>query len=425
MVAVLENSVLLRNFGEMWYRFTPMPTFLCKLGTVDGRILEKEFEARNRELLKDNLESQGFFVFRIKKLFFRSFFPSQMFLPRMNSRRFLALNQELLVLLRSGLPILQILDVLIERMETGVVLDVFREVRQEIKGGSSLSDAFGRFPKIFPPLYIASFKAGERTGDLVLTLGRFIAYQKRVEALKAKIRSAAFYPLLLTLAVVAVLSFLIFYVIPTFTQIYADAHVQLPLATRLLIGFSHGAVASLPLTLPLILAAGLLLRVFLRSERGRLLVDRAKLQLPFFGGLFADYALSGLCRTLGTTLSSGIPMVPALHMSGGTLNNRLLERRLGQVIHRVEEGSSLSAALESSRIFPLIALRMVGIGESSGALAEMLTDVADYYEGEVEKRLDKLTTMIEPLMMLGMGLLVGGVVVAMYLPIFQMAATIR
>ncbi|AMV72781.1 type II secretion system F family protein [Desulfuromonas carbonis] len=402
-----------------------MPTYLCKLGTVDGRVLEKEFEASNQELLRENLETQGFFVFRIRKRLFRSLIPAQLFRRRLNSRRFLALNQELLVLLRSGLPILQVLDVLIERMEPGLMLDLFREVREDIKGGSSLSESFGKFPKIFPPLYIASFKAGEKTGDLVLTLGRFIAYQKRIEVLKGKIRSASFYPLLVTIAVVAVLSFLIFYVIPSFTQIYADANVELPLATRLLIGFSKGAVRSLPVTLPLLAAVALLLRGFLRTERGGLLVDRARLVLPFFGGLFADYALSSFCRTLGTTLSSGIPMVPALRMSGGTLNNRVLERSLGLVVRRVEEGTSLSAALEPSRIFPLIALRMVGIGETSGALAEMLTDVADFYEGEVEKRLDRLTTMIEPLMMLGMGLLVGGVVVAMYLPIFQMAGTVR
>jgi type IV pilus assembly protein PilC len=402
-----------------------MPTYLCKLGTVDGRVLEKEFEASNPALLRDNLESQGFFVFRIRKLVFRSLVPSQLFRRRLNSRRFLAFNQELLVLLRSGLPILQVLDVLIERMEAGFMLDVFREIREEIKAGSALSEAFGKFPKVFPPLYIASFKAGERTGDLVLTLGRFIAYQKRVEALKAKVRSAAFYPFLLTLAVVAVLSFLIFYVIPTFTQIYADAQVQLPLATRILIGISKDAVGAVPIVVPVLIFGILLGRGFLRSERGILLFDRIKLGLPFFGQLFGNYALSAFCRTLGTTLSSGLPMVPALRMSSGTLNNRVMERGLGSVIQRVEEGASLSGALEPSRIFPLIALRMVGIGESSGALADMLTDVADYYEGEVEKRLDRLTTMIEPLMMLGMGLLVGGVVVSMYLPIFQMGATIH
>lgn len=402
-----------------------MPTYLCKLGTVDGRILEKEFEASSQELLKDNLEAQGFFVFRIRKRVLRSLVPEQLFRPRLNSRRFLAFNQELLVLLRSGLPILQVLDVLIERMESGFMLEVFREIREDIKGGSALSEAFGKFPRFFPPLYIASFKAGERTGDLVLTLGRFIAYQKRLETLKAKVRSASFYPLLLTLAVAAVLSFLIFYVIPSFTKIYTDAHVQLPLATRILIGVSTGSVRMLPILVPILVVLGVVLRGFLRSERGGLLLDRLKLALPFFGRLFADYALSGFCRTLGTTLSSGIPMVNALRMSGGTLNNRVLERSLGQVIRRVEEGTALSAALEPSRIFPLIALRMVGIGESSGALAEMLTDVADYYEGEVEKQLDRLSTMIEPLMMLGMGLLVGGVVVAMYLPIFQMASTVH
>lgn len=400
-----------------------MPSFYCKIGTSDGRVLEKEFHAASPELLRENLEEQGFFVFQVRRRLFQSVSLLGRGGKKLTGRRFLSFNQELQVLLRSGLPILKVLDTLIERMEPGTTLDVLREVREDVRGGSSLSDAFGKFPQVFPNLYVASIRAGERTGELPVTLGRYIVYQKRVEAIKAKVRGASFYPILLTVAVVAVLLFLLLYVIPTFTQIYADAKVELPFITRALMMTADGLTKGLPLLVPAAVGGAVALKTFLASDRGALLFDRLKLRLPFFRNILVDYALSAFARTLGTTLSSGIPVVQAMHMSRGTLNNRILEGRLAQAIQKVEEGAGISESLEGTGFFPIIALRMIGVGETTGALTEMLTDVSDYYESEVERRLDRMTTMIEPMMMMSMGLLVGGIVAAMYIPIFQLAGT--
>jgi len=402
-----------------------MPTFQCKIGTSDGRVVVKDFEAANRALLRENLEEQGFYVFQIKKRPFQFLWRQEGGRGRLSGKRFLTFNQELLVLIRSGLPILQVLDTIIDRLESGGMLEVMREIREDVRGGSALSEAFGKFPRYFPHLYIASIKAGERTGDLPVTLARFIAYQKRVEAIRAKVRGASFYPMLLCIAVVVVILFLMLYVIPNFTQIYADAKVDLPLVTRVLIAASSGLVRGVPVLLPLLIAAGAALRAFSRSPRGRLMLDRLKLKLPFFGGLLVEYALASFCRTFATTLSSGIPVVQAMQMSRGTLNNLILEGALGRAITLVEEGAAISEAVEQTGFFPVMALRMIGVGETTGALVDMLSDVSDYYEGEVEQRLDRLTTVIEPLMMLGMGLLIGGIVVAMYIPIFQLAGTVR
>jgi type IV pilus assembly protein PilC len=399
-----------------------MPTFHCKIGTADGRVVEKEFEAASRDSLRENLEEQGFYVFALKARPFRLL--SGQGGGRLTGRRFLTFNQELLVLIRSGLPILQVLDTLIERLEPGGMLEVLRQVRADVRGGSALSEAFARFPRGFPHLYLASIQAGERTGELAITLARFIAYQKRVEAIRAKMRSASFYPMILCLAVVSVLLFLMLYVVPSFTQIYADANVELPFITRLLIAAAMGLTRGLPLLLLLLAAAVAALRLYLRSPAGKRMLDRLKLRLPFFGALLLDYGLASFCRTLATTLASGIPVVQAMRMSRGTLNNLILEARLNGAVLRVEEGTAISSALQQTGFFPLMALRMIGVGESTGALADMLTDVADYYEAEVERRLDRLTTIIEPLMMLGMGLLIGGIVVAMYIPIFQLAGTV-
>lgn len=402
-----------------------MPTFSCKVGTSDGRVIEKEFEAASAEILRENLEGQGFFVFQVRRRPLAFLFSREASSARLSGRRFLSFNQEFLVLIRSGLPILQVLDTITERLESGPLLDVLREIRTEVKGGSMLSEAFAKFPRIFPHLYIASIRAGEKTGDLPVTLARYLAYQKRQEALKGKVRGASFYPILLTIAVLVVLAFMLLYVVPSFTQIYADADAQLPLLTRMLVGISTNLVAWLPLLLPALIVVIAGARLYLASSAGALLLDRFKLRVPFFGPLFLDYALSGFCRTFGTTLASGIPAVQAMQMSRGTLNNRVLEQAMVRAVQRVEEGATISAAIEQTGYFPIIALRMIGVGETSGALADMLADVAEYYEQEVERRLDRLTTLIEPMMMLAMGLLIGGIVVAMYIPIFQMAGTVR
>ena len=400
-----------------------MSTYRCKIGTSDGRVLEKEFEAENREALQESLEAQGFFVFKIHRASLQ-WFSKGVGGGSLSGRRFLTLNQEMQVLIRSGLPILQVLDTLVDRMEAGGLLNTLQDIRTDVKGGSSLSDAFGRFPKMFPQLYVASLRAGEQSGDLPITLNRYIEYQKRVEAIRAKVRSATFYPALLAVAVTVVLGFLMLYVIPSFTQVYADADMQLPLLTRIVIALADGLVAWLPLWLPALLFSLFLLRTYARTDGGAFMVDRIKLRLPFFGVLLQEYALSTFCRTFSITLASGIPVVQAMQMSQGTLNNRVQEQRLANAVKRIEEGARISEALEQTGNFPIIALRMIGVGESSGSLTDMLTDVSDYYEDEVERRLDRLTTMVEPLMMMTMGLLIGGIVVAMYIPIFQMAGTV-
>ncbi|WP_303720346.1 type II secretion system F family protein [Malonomonas rubra] len=387
-------------------------------------MVEKEFDSTSKEQLKENLQEQGFYVFKIRRKSFQLLSAGERQTGRLSGRRFLSFNQELLVLLRSGLPVVQILDTLIGQMEAGSFRDALTDIREDIKSGSVLSDAFVKFPRFFPPLYVAAVKAGEKTGDLPETLSRFMQYQKRVEAIRAKVKSASFYPLLLTSAAVLVVIFLMLFVVPTFTQIYTDANVELPLMTRILMAFS--ALVKNYWFLPVFagVGGGISARMLLRTSRGKLKLDKTILVLPFLGRLKLDYALSGFCRTLGTTLASGTPLVPAMQMSRGTLNNLSLEKEMVQAIRRVEEGTSLSDSLERTGFFPSLALRMVSVGETSGSLTDMLNDVADYYEAEVEHRLTRLTTLIEPILMVTMGVLIAFIIVAMYIPIFQLAGTV-
>lgn len=213
-----------------------MATFLCKIGTTDGRILEKEFESVSSQQLNADLAEQGFYVLSVKKKPWS--FLTRHSQCRLPGRHFLTFNQELLALLRSGLPIIQVLDTLTEKMEPGAFREAVEHIREEIRSGATLSDAFEKFPVFFPSLYVAAIRAGEKTGDLPETLSRYMVYRKKIEEIKAKVRNASFYPILLTSAALIVVVFLLFYVVPTFTQIYADANVQLPLMTRVLIEVS-------------------------------------------------------------------------------------------------------------------------------------------------------------------------------------------
>jgi len=401
-----------------------MPNFMCKIGTADGRVIEKDFDALNPDALRESLESQGFHVFRIRRRFWQAFSDIGGG-RRFSGRRFLSFNQELVVLLRSGLPILQVLDTVTERLEAGALLNVLRDIRESLKGGAAISEAFSKFPRFFPPLYIASLRAGERTGELPITIGRYIVFQQRAVKLREKVSRASVYPVLLTLFIVGVLAVMFLFVIPKFTQIFVDANVSLPLPTRMIMWLADATLASLPILVPGVVVVVIMLKVLLQTYRGRLWRDRLYLALPFFGQLMADYALSSFCRTLGTTLQSGIPIVQALQMSRGTLNNTLYEERMVHAIRRVEEGTALSTAFEQSEFFPGIALRMIGVGETSGSLPEMLGDVADYYEDEVERRLERLTTVIEPMFTIFMGLVIAAIIVTMYLPIFQLGTAIR
>ncbi|MBI1921778.1 MAG: type II secretion system F family protein [Geobacter sp.] len=401
-----------------------MALYTCKLGSTDGKIIEKEFESADLQALRESLEEQGFFVFEIKKKPFQFLFEKGIARARVGAKDLLTFNQELFVLLKAGLPIMQALDTILERTERGKLADILREVREDIKGGSALSDAFEKHPRAFSHLYIASIRAGERTGDLPLTIRRYIAFVKRVEALKKKLISAMVYPSILVTVAFLAITLLLVFVVPTFSQIYADAGSQLPLPTQILIAIT-GAVRKYFLVVLLLAGAGLVaLRRWLRTERGRFLFDAFILKLPFFGDTFTKYALSNFCRTFATVTGSGIPIVQALRMSVGTLNNKEMERKMLSAIVGIEEGSRLSAAFERMNMMPSLALRMIGVGETTGALEEMLMDVSEHFEEEVEGRLNVLTTAIEPAIMIFMGLVIGGIVITMYLPVFKIAGTV-
>jgi type IV pilus assembly protein PilC len=401
-----------------------MALYSCKIGTTDGKVIEKEFESVSGDALRQSLVDQGFFVFKIQKKSLQFLWEKGSARSKIDNKEMITFNQEFLVLLKSGLPIIQALDTILERVEKGRLAEVLKNIREDIKGGSSLSESFEKYPSAFSQLYVASIRAGERTGDLPQTIRRYIAFLKKSEGFKKKVISALIYPAILVTAAFVAITVLLVYVVPTFSQVFADTGSKLPVPTQVLIMLTGLLKRSFVLLVAASVASGYLFRRWAATLSGRFTVDSLKLKLPFAGQIFSKYAIVGFTRTLATVLESGVPIVESLRMSVGTLNNKFLEKKLLAAITRVEEGTSISIALDGAKMFPPLALRMLSVGETTGALEEMLEGISDYFEEEIDQRLQFLSTAIEPAIMVVMGLIIGAIIITMYLPVFKIAGTV-
>lgn len=401
-----------------------MALYTCKLGASDGKIIHRELEAAEPQLLLKSLEAQGFYVFEVKKKPLQFLFDKGLKRRRIDNRSLLTFNQEMLVLIKAGMPIIQILDTILERHDNDKFSEILRQVREDVKGGAALSSALEKHGRIFPHLYVASIRAGERTGDIAHTIRRYIQFLKRVDVIRKKVVTALFYPSILVVVAFMAITLLLLYVVPTFSQVYSDAGSQLPVPTQLLITFTSFLKRYFLMGVLLVIAGAAAYRSWIATESGRYKVDSFKLIIPFAGDIFVKYSVASFSRTLATVLGSGIPIIESLRMSIGTLNNVYMEKKLFEAVKFVEEGGRLSTAFERANIMPSLALRMLGVGEATGSLEDMLVDIADYLEDELEERMHLLTTAIEPAIMLVMGVVIGGIIIAMYLPIFKIAGTV-
>lgn len=401
-----------------------MALYVCKVGTPDGRVIMRYCNARNRFELRESLEEEGYCVFRIRRAFFSFSFFTGFRKKGWSLKRFLLFNQEMLVLLRAGMPILDILESLVQEKDPPPIKEALTNIAEAVKGGSSLSGAFSSFPAFFPPLYVATVASGEKTGDLVQNLSRYLTYQKRMAHLRDRLKSAALYPAVLVVATLAVLLFMVFFVVPSFVEIFADAQVPLPWLTRMVLRSSALAVKGWPLVLLAGVAGGCFLRRLFHKPHGKKFLDKVILKMPLVGDFFRLSGLVNFCRTTGTILGSGLPLIEAMELGRGVLNNAVLQAGIGNVIASVNEGETLGGALSRQMIFPPVALRMISTGEKSGTLDQMFDEVAEYYESELDNRLERLASLAEPIILVFVGLIIGGIVVAIYLPVFQLAGTV-
>lgn len=343
---------------------------------------------------------------------------------RIARHEFLVFNQELATLLKAGMPLVQSLDILRVRLSNPVFKSVLDDVYEKVRAGTALSDAFTSHGDLFPSVYTASLMAGERSGNLDAVLRRYVSYSKVIDTVRSKTISALIYPVILILLALVLVGIIVIKVVPTFSDFYGSFGAQLPLSTRIIVAVSD-FVRSQVLLIGLGLGgAALFFYSWIRQPGQKARFDRFVLRIPGIGTSMHKFATSQLARTLATLLGGGIPLVNALDIASRSTGNRYLGQELEVVAQRVREGQGFASTLLERRTVPDVAIKMIEVGESTGALQEMLNSLADFFDEEIETEVGRFVTLIEPALLVVMGVVIAGIVLALYMPLFQLTSVL-
>ena len=401
-----------------------MPEFVCRLGAPDGSVVEQRRVAASSDALRRELEGEGFHVFSLAGARSRFRVPLLSRSEKVGGQDFLLFNTQLKTLLHAGLPLAQSLDLLKGQQVNPHFAALLEKIHQQVTTGVALSDAFLALGDTFPRLYANSLRAGERTGELEQVLIRYVEYQRLVEAVRKKIISALTYPaVLLTLSVGLVLILMV-KVIPAFRDFYVQFETELPLPTRLVLGTADFTKNNFFFIIIGVLLSSYAFRVWRSSSAGRLITDRWVLRIPLVGRLNHLFALSQFSRSLAILLGGGTPMVPALDTSATSVSNAYIAELFLGCVQEVQEGRPLSEALEDTGQAPEMALAMIRVGESTGALPEMLQHTSDFFDEAIEFSLTRMVTLFEPLILVLMGLIVAGLLLSVYYPLLTIVSRI-
>jgi len=401
-----------------------MAEFVCRLGTPAGEIVTRTIEASAVHEARARLEREGFKVFNItppKTEGLTSFtkVSGGSGRAKVKANDFLLFNQQLAALLRAGIPILQSISMLRRRATSVRLRAVLESVEEAIRGGAALSQAFASQGAIFPRIYTASILAGERSGALDEVLSRYVNYMRRSVALRRKIRGALAYPMFLLIASLGMVVFLISYVVPRMSDLFKGFGGDLPFVTQVVLTLSGWLTGNIFWLAPVLIVGALGLGIWSRTPSGRLTIDRLKLKIPIAGKLLVQLSVAQAARSLATLLAGGITLVESWEIAAESITNLELRRRSSSILPLIREGQSFTESLESAGWMPALAIDMIGIGERSGSLREMLDEVATFYDAEGEVKLEQLTTTLEPAILVFMGGIVVVILLAIYLPIIE------
>ncbi len=399
--------------------------FICRVGTPDGRVLEEAFTASDEAALRTDLGKRGYHLFEVRRRGVKLALPTFGRRRRIPAQEFVVFNQEMAALLKAGLPLLQALDLMLERMHNPHFRSVLTDVRDRVKSGTDLSEAFAAHGDLFPRLYPSSLKAGERSGELELVIRRFIRYIKLMLDARRRVISALIYPAVLVCLSIAMIAVMAIYVMPKFMGFFEELGTDLPLITQIVLAFSKFAGSNWLLLLGLLVGGLLALRSWGATETGRLAIDRFKLRLPLMGPVLHRFALSEFCRSLSTLLAGGIPLVPAFEIAIASVGNAYVRHRLEPTIQMVREGKPFYAALEQSGVFLDMSIDMVKVGEATGSLDDMLNSVSEFLDEQVETRMQRLLSLVEPMMLVFMGIIIAILLISIYLPMFSMLGSTK
>ena len=401
-----------------------MAEFLLKYADTRGEIHQQVASAGSEKELRDRYTQQGFLIYSIKtKGGLSTGLAGLSRRKKLNIEKFLIFNQQFVTLIRAGLPILKALDLLADRLTDPKLGPYVKAVRDEVRNGTLLSDAF-RMQGIFPKIYVTTVMAGEKSGSLAEVLDRFITYQKLSLAVRKKVMVSLMYPSILIFLTLCLMVFLVTYVVPNVAQLYTSMQAQLPSVTVILIAIGTSARSYILLVFGVLVALIVLYRYWSRKDSARTRIDSVKLRVPLLGDIWVKYQVAQFSRVLSTLLTGGIPLVQGLETASDSLGTPLLRRALDKAGKMVREGQALSASLKTTGIFPPLSIDMIEVGESTGALPVMLNSVAEFYEEDVNTRMAAALSLIEPCIMIFMGCFVAFVLISLYLPIFSLADTI-
>lgn len=393
-----------------------------KVKDRQGKIITGQLEADNEALVSQRLREMGYFVIEIQEekvsLGKKEI---RIFKPKVKGKDITIFTRQFATMINAGLPLVKCLNILAEQTESPILTGVISDVQHEVEMGRSLSEALSKHPNVFKELYTSMVKAGEIGGVLDDVLLRVAATLESDDEIRRKIKSAMTYPIAMLAISLLLLLVMLVFVVPIFEKMFKDMGASLPFFTKVIMGVSHFLVSIKGVGFIAIVVIGImLLRRWIKTPSGRRKIDSVKLKLPIFGSLFHKMSLSRFSRTLGTLVASGVPILQALEITANTVGNALVAEAVESIRAGVKEGDSIARPLGQSPLFPPMVTQMLAIGEETGALDTMLNKVSDFYDSEVSTTVESLTSLLEPLLIVGLGLVVGTIVIALYLPIFSL-----
>jgi len=399
--------------------------FRCRLASPSGQILEGVYSADNEARLRHDLEEKGLYVLSLQPkgavAGFSIRLPQRQRIP---AREFLVFNQELATLLKAGMPLVQSLDLLKRRVETPAFRTVLDDVHERVRSGTALSDAFAAHGDLLPSVYVASVFAGERSGSLDAVLRRYVDYARVIATVKRKTLSALVYPAILIALALGLVTLIVVKVVPEFSDFYKSFGAQLPFVTRMIVKTSDIVRGQVVFILAALAAAVVIAMTWLRQPANKARLHHLVLAVPTIGPITAKFSTSQMARTLATLLGGGLPLVNALDIAGKSIGNKYMAAQIDIVNARVREGESLASALAARRVFPEVAVKMVEVGESTGALQEMLNTAADFFDEEISTNMERFVTLVEPALLVIMGIVIAGLLLALYMPLFQLSSVL-
>ncbi len=404
-----------------------MSTFKYSVRDKAGKVVQGTLEGDSQEAVSGKLRSMGYVILDLQE--------NASLLHTLNSITFggavkpkelTLFARQFATMIGAGLSLTKCLTILAEQTESAQLRDVLGQVSRDVEAGQSLSDALSRHPKIFPSIFINMVRSGETGGVLDEVLNRLADHFERDQMIKGRIRSAMTYPIAMGVLVLLILIAMLIFVVPTFQSMFASMGGKLPFATQLLVNISTAARSWTGAVIVVVVAALVFtFRWWKRTPSGLLVWDTIKLRVPVFGKLVRKMALARFTRTFGTLVSAGVPILSALDIVGSTAGNEVIAQAVRKVRSAIKEGETIAKPLSEAPVFPAMVVQMISVGEETGALDAMLQKVAEFYDEEVTAGVEGLTSMIEPVMMATLGLIVGGIVIALYLPMFQMVTLIH